>query len=117
MAWRSPRPAAPISNPLAQLDASRKPEGGWRLLVTHQSREEILVSSATSPNFEFLAAHDPNGRDPEDLVEQARLLRTDNPNLKTVIPAAAARRPHARRCRGRLQSLGPAHHGDQARVP
>jgi L-ascorbate metabolism protein UlaG (beta-lactamase superfamily) len=27
-----------------------------------------------------------NGRDPEDLVEQARLLRTDNPNLKTVIP-------------------------------
>lgn len=59
MAWRSPRPAAPISNPLAQLDASRKPEGGWRLLVTLQSREEILVSSATSPNFEFLAAHDP----------------------------------------------------------
>ena len=27
-----------------------------------------------------------NGRDPEDLVEQARLLRTDNPNLHTVIP-------------------------------
>lgn len=27
-----------------------------------------------------------NGRDPQDLVEQARLLRTDNPNLKTVIP-------------------------------
>lgn len=27
-----------------------------------------------------------NGRDPADLVEQARLLRTDNPNLKTVIP-------------------------------
>jgi L-ascorbate metabolism protein UlaG (beta-lactamase superfamily) len=27
-----------------------------------------------------------NGRDPDDLVEQARLLRTDNPNLKTVIP-------------------------------
>jgi L-ascorbate metabolism protein UlaG (beta-lactamase superfamily) len=27
-----------------------------------------------------------NGRDPEDLVEQARLLSTDNPNLKTVIP-------------------------------
>jgi L-ascorbate metabolism protein UlaG (beta-lactamase superfamily) len=27
-----------------------------------------------------------NGRDPEDLVEQARLLRADNPNLKTVIP-------------------------------
>ena len=27
-----------------------------------------------------------NGRDPEDLVEQARLLRTDNANLKTVIP-------------------------------
>jgi L-ascorbate metabolism protein UlaG (beta-lactamase superfamily) len=27
-----------------------------------------------------------NGRDPDDLVEQARLLRTDNPNLKLVIP-------------------------------
>ncbi len=27
-----------------------------------------------------------NGRDPADLVEQARLLRTDNPNLKMVIP-------------------------------
>jgi L-ascorbate metabolism protein UlaG (beta-lactamase superfamily) len=27
-----------------------------------------------------------NGRDPEDLVEQAKLLRTDNPNLHTVIP-------------------------------
>jgi L-ascorbate metabolism protein UlaG (beta-lactamase superfamily) len=27
-----------------------------------------------------------SGRDPEDLVEQARLLRTDNPNLRTVIP-------------------------------
>jgi L-ascorbate metabolism protein UlaG (beta-lactamase superfamily) len=27
-----------------------------------------------------------NGRDPADLVEQARLLRTDNPNLKWVIP-------------------------------
>jgi L-ascorbate metabolism protein UlaG (beta-lactamase superfamily) len=27
-----------------------------------------------------------NGRDPADLVEQAKLLRTDNPNLKTVIP-------------------------------
>ena len=27
-----------------------------------------------------------NGRDPADLVEQARLLRTDNANLKTVIP-------------------------------
>jgi L-ascorbate metabolism protein UlaG (beta-lactamase superfamily) len=27
-----------------------------------------------------------NGRDPEDLVEQAKLLRADNPNLKTVIP-------------------------------
>jgi L-ascorbate metabolism protein UlaG (beta-lactamase superfamily) len=27
-----------------------------------------------------------NGRDPEDLVEQARLLGTDNPNLHTVIP-------------------------------
>lgn len=26
------------------------------------------------------------GRDPDDLVEQVRLLRTDNPNLKTVIP-------------------------------
>jgi L-ascorbate metabolism protein UlaG (beta-lactamase superfamily) len=27
-----------------------------------------------------------NGRDPADLVEQARLLRTDNQNLRTVIP-------------------------------
>jgi L-ascorbate metabolism protein UlaG (beta-lactamase superfamily) len=27
-----------------------------------------------------------NGRDPNDLVEQTKLLRTDNPNLKTVIP-------------------------------
>jgi L-ascorbate metabolism protein UlaG (beta-lactamase superfamily) len=27
-----------------------------------------------------------NGRDPADLVEQARFLRTGNPNLKTVIP-------------------------------
>jgi L-ascorbate metabolism protein UlaG (beta-lactamase superfamily) len=27
-----------------------------------------------------------NGREPQDLVEQARLLRTDNLNLKTVIP-------------------------------
>ena len=27
-----------------------------------------------------------NGRDPVDLVEQARLLSTDNPNLRTVIP-------------------------------
>ena len=26
-----------------------------------------------------------NGRDPQDLVEQARLLRTDNLNFKTVI--------------------------------
>jgi L-ascorbate metabolism protein UlaG (beta-lactamase superfamily) len=27
-----------------------------------------------------------SGRDPADLVEQARLLSTDNPNLRTVIP-------------------------------
>jgi L-ascorbate metabolism protein UlaG (beta-lactamase superfamily) len=36
------------------------------------------------PNVAILCLS--NGRDPEDLVEQARLLRTDNPNLKTVIP-------------------------------
>ena len=28
----------------------------------------------------------PTDATPQDLVEQARLLRTDNPNLKTVIP-------------------------------
>ena len=36
------------------------------------------------PNVAILCLS--NGRDPADLVEQARLLRTGNPNLKTVIP-------------------------------
>jgi L-ascorbate metabolism protein UlaG (beta-lactamase superfamily) len=36
-----------------------------------------------------------NGRDPNDLVEQAKLLRTDNPNLKTVIPHHWRQQPPA----------------------
>lgn len=36
-----------------------------------------------------------SGRDPEDLVEQARLLSTDNPNLRTVIPHHVRLQPPA----------------------
>ena len=50
-----------------------------------------------------------NGRDPEDLVEQARLLRTDNPNLHTVIPHHL-RIPQRRAQRRQLMWRLPSRH-------
>jgi L-ascorbate metabolism protein UlaG (beta-lactamase superfamily) len=51
---------------------------------TDTTLDMTLWSKQFKPDVAILCLS--NGRDPQDLVEQARLLRTENPNLKTVIP-------------------------------
>lgn len=81
----APTQAVPYGGPAAGLVITF--ENGWTVSFagsTEATQDQVIWAQLYKPDAATL--HMGNDHEPLDFAEQVKLLKTDNPNLKTVFP-------------------------------